>query len=77
MARFTLIIRSGPQVIRDSHVYHFPTAQDARDATVHSMRALLAERADAFDGKAIEIADATGHAVAVVHPYDAMPVRYH
>ncbi len=75
MAQFTLIVRNGDAVAGDPQVYHFPTAQDARDATVRTMRALLAERADAFDGKAIEIADATGHAVTVVHPYDAMPVR--
>ena len=77
MAQFTLIVRSRDAAARDPHVYHFPTAQDAWDATVRSLRALLAERADAFDGKQIEIADATGHPVAVVHPYDAMPARYH
>ena len=77
MARFTLIIRGGDSATPDPHVYHFPTAQDARDAAVRTMRTLLAERADAFDGKAIEIADATGHPVAVVHPYDAMPVKFH
>ena len=77
MSQFTLIIRSGPEVTRDPHVYYFPTAQDARDATVEMMRKLLAERPDAFDGKAIEIADATGHPIAVVHPYDAMPMRMH
>ncbi len=77
MPQFTLIVRSEAEATRDPHVYHFPTAQDARDATVQLMRTLLAERADAFEGKAIEIADATGHPVAVVHPYDAMPVRLH
>ena len=77
MAQFTLIIRSWPEATRDPNVYHFPTAQDARDATEHMMRTLLAERADAFEGKAIEIADATGHPIAVVHPYDVMPVRLH
>ena len=51
MAQFTLIIRSGPEATRDPNVYHFPTAQDARDAT--------------------------GHPIAVVHPYDVMPVRLH
>jgi len=76
MAQFTLIVRSGDAAIADSHVYHFPTAQDARDATVEMMRTLLIERADAFDGKEIAIADETGHPVAVVHPYDAMPVKW-
>ncbi len=75
MAQFTLIVRSADSVARDRNVYHFPTAQDARDATVHLMRALLSERADAFDGREIEIADETGHPVAVVRPYDVMPAR--
>ncbi|MEJ0028693.1 MAG: hypothetical protein WDN01_21925 [Rhizomicrobium sp.] len=76
MAQFTLIVRSGEAVMRDPKVYHFPTAQDARDATVETVRMLLAEHADALEGKQIEIADATGHPVAVVHPYDVAPVRW-
>ncbi|MEI9988785.1 MAG: hypothetical protein WDM86_01995 [Rhizomicrobium sp.] len=76
MAQFTLIVRSGEAVTRDPRIYHFPTAQDARDATVETIRTLLAGRADALDGKQIEIADETGHPVTVVHPYDVAPVRW-
>jgi len=75
MPRFTLNVRDGDAVMRDSHVYHFPTAQDARDATIRLVRQLIVERERDFDGKQIEIADATGHPVAVVSLYDVMPER--
>ena len=77
MARFFLNIRDGDDVIRDSQVYHFPTAQDARDAAVQSMRELIIRDHADFDGKEIEIADATGHAIARVAQHDAMLFRYH
>ena len=77
MARFFLNVRDGDEVIRDSQVYHFPTAQDARDAAVQTVRELIVEHHQDFRGKQIEIADATGHPVATVCPHDVMPVRYH
>jgi hypothetical protein len=78
MARFFLNIRDGETLIRDSQVYHFPTAQDARDAAVQSMRELIVDCGSDFDGnKQIEIADVTGHRIATVGPHDVMPVRYH
>ena len=79
MARFFLNIRHGDDVIRDSTVYHFPTAQDARDAAVQSMREMIIRQHADFDGKEIEIADATGHRIARVSSFDTMiPVaRYH
>ncbi len=77
MARFFLNVRDGEALIRDPEAYQFATAQDARDATVRMVRAMLAERDDDFDGKYIEIADATGHPVAIVSRHDVMPERYH
>jgi hypothetical protein len=77
MARFFLNIRDGDAVIRDSQVYHFPTAQDARDAAVQSMRELIVEHHQDFDGREIEIADVTGHRIATVGPHDVMLPRYH
>jgi hypothetical protein len=77
MAQFSFNVRDNDRVIRDPSVYHFPTAQVARDAAVQMMRALIREHDDAFDGKDLEIRDVTGHPVAVVHVYDVMPIRYH
>ncbi|MBL6853254.1 MAG: hypothetical protein ISS15_08105 [Alphaproteobacteria bacterium] len=73
MAAFYLNLRNGARLIRDPEPYYFATAQAARDATVKAMRRIM--RGDVGD-KTIEIADETGHAIAVVHRYDAMPVRY-
>ena len=77
MAHFYLNVRDGDQVIRDPQAYPFATAQAARDAAVISLREMLAGRADKLARKQIEIADATGHAIAVVSAYDVMPVRVH
>ena len=79
MARFYFDVRDGDELIRDPQVYHFATAQQARDAAVHIMRELIAEHCEDFDGKQVEIADAaTGHPLAVVSLHDVMPVRsYH
>lgn len=78
MAAFYLNVRDGETLIRDPNPYYFPTAQDARDAAVKAMREMIAnENTSAIDRKQIEIADETGHAVAVVHRYDAVPVKYH
>ena len=76
MARFFLNIRDGDEVIRDPQVYHFPTAQDARDAAVRSARELMIASRQDFDGKEIEITDITGHPVARVGRHDVMPVKY-
>jgi uncharacterized protein DUF6894 len=76
MARFFLNIRDGDDVIRDPQVYHFPTAQDARDAAAQSVRELIVETRQDFDGKEIEILDVTGHPVARLGPHDVMPVKY-
>lgn len=77
MAHFYLNVRDGDQVIRDPKAYQFSTAQAARDAAVISLREMLAGRADKLARKQIEIADATGHAIAVVSDYDVMPARVH
>jgi|GEM_PF-5437207 hypothetical protein len=77
MPQFTMKIRTGDAVISDSEIYHFATAQDARNATLRALRKMIAERDEDFDGSEIEIADATGHAVTVVRRYDVMPMRYH
>jgi hypothetical protein len=70
MAAFYLNLRDGEALIRDPEPYFFATAQQARDAAMRAMRRICVV-------DAIEIADETGHAIAVVHRYDAMPVRYH
>jgi hypothetical protein len=80
MAAFYLNVRDGEQLIRDPQPYYFATAQQARDAAVKAMRQMIREEeldADAIIRKEIEIADETGHPIAVVHRYDAVPVRYH
>jgi hypothetical protein len=78
MARFFLNIRDGEHMVRDSQVYHFPTAQDARDAAVQSVRELIMESRQDFDGKEIEIADITGHTIATVGLHDVMlSGKYH
>ncbi len=79
MAHFYLNIRDGEALVRDPLAYVFPTAQDARDAAVRSVRDLIRAKPDdhEFDRKQIEIADATGHAVSVVNVYDVMPVLPH
>jgi hypothetical protein len=78
MAQFFLNIRTHDAVIRDSQVYHFPTAQDARDAAVQSMREMIVRHHADFDGKEIEIADVTGHRIATVGRHDVMlPAKYH
>lgn len=75
MAHFYLNVRDGDALIRDPQVYDFPTAQAARDAAVRSLRETIADRPQEFAGKQVEIADVTGHAVAVVSAYDVMPER--
>ncbi len=77
MAQFYLNVRDGERLIRDPEPYYFPTAQAARDAAVKIMRQLIRDDDLAIGGKEIEVADATGHPVAVVHRYDAMPARVH
>jgi len=78
MARFFLNIRDGETVIRDSQAYHFPTAQDARDAAVQSMRELIIHCGSDLGRKEIEIADVTGHRIASVGRHDVMvPAKYH
>ena len=77
MAHFYLNVRDGDDLIRDPQAYPFATAQAARDAAVLSLREMLAGRADKLARKQIEIADATGHAIAVVSAYDVMPARVH
>ena len=76
MAHFYLNVRDGEDLIRDPKAYVFDTAQDARDATVQSVRDLLRSHPDdhEFDHKQIEIADATGHAISIVHLYDVAPL---
>lgn len=77
MAQFTLKIRNGDEVVYDRQIYHFATAQDARDATIHALRKMIAEREEDFDSSEIEITDATGHAISVVRGFDVMPARLH
>ncbi|HEY0301764.1 MAG TPA: hypothetical protein VGC36_10545 [Rhizomicrobium sp.] len=77
MAHFYLNVRDGDELIRDPTAYPFPTAQAARDAAVHSLREMLGERPQPSARKQIEIADATGHAIAVVAIHDVMPERWH
>jgi hypothetical protein len=77
MAAFYLNMRDGETLIRDPQPYYFATAQAARDAAAKVLRQMIRDDGEAVDGRAIEIADETGHAIAVVHRYDAMPVRYH
>ncbi len=80
MAAFYLNVRDGERLIRDPEPYFFSTAQDARDAAVTIMRRMIANDdldVRVIEDKQIEIADETGHAVAVVHRYDAMPSRVH
>ena len=77
MAHFYLNVRDGDDVIRDPKAYPFATAQAARDAAVISLREMLGDAAHKLARKQIEIADATGHAIAVVSAYDVMPARVH
>ena len=77
MAAFYLNVRDGEQLIRDPEPYFFATAQEARDAAVKAMRQMIRKEDGLVEDKIIEIADETGHPIAVVHRYDAMPLRYH
>jgi hypothetical protein len=78
MAAFYLNVRDGDALIRDPQPYFFATAQDARDAAVKALRRMIADDGvESVDDRQIEIADETGHPIAVVHRYDAMPARYH
>jgi len=80
MAAFYMNVRDGETLIRDPEPYYFATAQQARDAAVKAMRQMVRSQEidpDQITTKEIEIADETGHPVAVVHRYDAVPVRYH
>jgi len=79
MTAFYLNVRDGETLIRDPEPYFFATAQAARDAAVKAMRQMILEDelSGEIDRTAIEIADETGHAIAVVHRYDAMPARVH
>lgn len=80
MAAFYLNVRDGETLIRDPEPYFFATAQDARDAAVKAMRQMIRNEdldADAITTRQIEIADETGHAIAVVHRYDAVPIRFY
>jgi hypothetical protein len=75
MAQFTFHVREGDAVTRDPQAFDFATAQAARDAAVAVMREMLREHPGEFDDKQIEIADETGHAIAVVDIHEVMPVR--
>jgi hypothetical protein len=77
MAQFYLNVRDGEELFRDPEAYQFATAQAARDAAVAMLREVLREHPDEMDNKQIEIADATGHAIAVVDVHEVMPVRWH
>ncbi len=77
MASFYLAVRDGDALIRDPNVYRFDSAQQARDATLQLVRAMLAEHGEDFGAKQIEIADATGHAIAVLRRHDVIPPRHH
>ena len=80
MAAFYLNVRDGETLIRDPEPYYFATAQAARDAAVKAMRQMIRNEEidpDAITRKEIEIADETGHPIAVVHRYDAIPFKYH
>lgn len=74
MAHFYLNVRDGEDLIRDPNAYVFPTAQDAREAAVQSVRDLIRENPEEhdFDHKQIEIADATGHPISIVNFYDIL-----
>ena len=77
MAHFYLNVRDGDELIRDPQAYPFATAQAARDAAERSLREILGNATAVLARKQIEIADATGHAIAVVSAYDVMPVISH
>ena len=78
MAAFYLNVRDGDALIRDPQPYYFATAQQARDAAVKALRRMIADDGvETVIDKQIEIADETGHAIAVVHRYDAVPMRLH
>ena len=75
MAKFYLNVRDGETLTRDPKPYRFPTAQAARDSAVQAVRDLLGAHPeeDAFNEKRIEIADETGHPVALVDAQDVLP----
>jgi hypothetical protein len=77
MARFYLSVRNGQRLIRDPRSYRFASAQAARDATVRTVREFLAANPQdhAFDEKRIEIANETGHPVALVDIDDVCPLH--
>jgi hypothetical protein len=78
MAIFYLSVRVGEDLIRDSHAYDFPTAQDARDVAVHTVQQMIAMSPDDvyLERRQIEIADATGHAISVVSLREVAPWRF-
>lgn len=76
MALFYLNVRNGEELVGDPQAYLFPTAQAARDATERTMRALLIASPDIdLRNRRIEIADVTGHAIAVLTIHDVAPER--
>lgn len=77
MAMFFLNIRAGDMVVSDGQAYDFPTAQAARDVAVALLRETLDGHPEEFDDKQLEIADATGHPVAVVSRHDVVPAKLH
>ena len=79
MAVFYLNVRFGDDVVRDTHIYTFATAQAARDATERTVRQMIVAQPDfALYDKRIEITDAaTGHAVTTVWAHDVHPELCH
>ena len=77
MARFYLSVRDGERLTRDPRCYRFTSAEAARDASVRTLQELLTAHPEdhTFDEKRIEIANETGHPVALVDIEDVRPMH--
>lgn len=77
MSRFYLNVRNGEVLTRDPQPYFFSTAQVARDSAAQAVRELLNTHvaSEDIEQQRIEIADETGHPIAVVDMLDVQPAH--
>jgi hypothetical protein len=76
MPNFYLNIRDGDELIRDPHVYDFPTAQAARDAAIRTVQAIIESNPNGhgFEYRQVAIADGTtGLIISIVWFHDVAP----
>ena len=75
MPRYFFHVREGNSLSRDEEGQELPDAEAARREAISATREMLGENllhGGSLNHRAIEIADATGHVVDVVHSRDAL-----